>query len=232
MPQSWNAYTYVSNNPVNLIDPDGLYPQYVHYGYSYVAARRSGYSYWDAHAVAAGSASVDAGATSPFTIIGGPEIRREFHAFYGDIPEQEIERKRDHLSGEVGRNRDHPWLQGRALHPLQDSFSHEGFEASWGHLWAGHDPDRTSENPERAVRMQRVTEESLRQQCISYNCQETAFFMLLAKYNAAVVDECPPNMSCQYDQIIQVDSMQNALGLARALCGQGGHAAIDGLQVC
>jgi hypothetical protein len=42
---------------------------------------------------------------------------------------------------------------GVYLHALQDSFSHEGYGPDFGHLAAGHAPDLTHNDPEKADQM-------------------------------------------------------------------------------
>jgi len=42
-----NIMAYVGNNPVNLVDPNGMLAFYWHFGITYVAARDNGYGVWN-----------------------------------------------------------------------------------------------------------------------------------------------------------------------------------------
>lgn len=141
LPQTWNGYTYVSNNPLLFIDPNGLYQANFHSGWTYFLAKRAGYTEDEARTIATANNAVDSGSTSPFTILGGADVRRLYHGFEADRAGLEQSALAAGSLEELGAR----------LHPFQDSFSHEGFGATFGHLAAGHKPDILSNDPAKAV---------------------------------------------------------------------------------
>ncbi len=145
-----NPYSYVSNSPLNAVDPFGLYEEDVHRDLTFCLARSAGYSSSAARRIAASDQGVDdSPATSP--IAGGVRARRDWHftteARRTDLWQRALDGNLDHL--------------GQYLHALQDSYSHEGFGPKYGH-WT-HRPDKTYRDPEKANRMARDTYYHLRQ---------------------------------------------------------------------
>jgi RHS repeat-associated protein len=146
-----NLYTYVSNSPLNAVDPLGLYEEDVHRDLTYCLASRAGFSQSAARQVAAADQGTDDNpATSPFA---GREARRDWHftteARRTDLWQRALDGNLDQL--------------GQYLHALQDSYSHERYPPWRGHLFQGHRPDKTYNDPERANRMARDTYNHLRQ---------------------------------------------------------------------
>lgn len=146
-----NLYTYVSNSPLNAVDPFGLYEEDVHRDLTFCLARRAGYSDTAARRTAAADQGTDDNpATSPYA---GREARRDWH-FTTEARRTELWKRA--LDGNLD-------VLGQYLHALQDSYSHEGTGPLIGHLDFGHAPDRTYNNPEKANRMARDTYNRLRQ---------------------------------------------------------------------
>ena len=115
-------YEYVSNDPVNRVDPSGLYEELVHYNRTYVWALQEGLSPFQADMIASANQGMDDDfwTTSPWWPWSGYRHFRERGAVMSDIFEA-IER--DDLA-DVGRH----------LHELQDTFSHAGYS----YLTGGH----------------------------------------------------------------------------------------------
>ena len=146
-----NHYAYVSNSPLNAVDPFGLYEEDVHRDLTYFLARHAGYPQAAARRIAASNQGTDDNPeTSPFASV---QARRDWHF---TTEERRAELGQRALDG----NFDH---LGQYLHALQDSYSHEGFGPRFGHAIAGHAPDKTYNDPEKANRMARDTYNRVRQ---------------------------------------------------------------------
>ena len=151
LPQQWNRYAYVSNNPLRKLDPTGGYEIDVHYHLTRALSRAVGLSPAIAEAIARADQGVDdTPGTGPFS---GVEARRNFHFTTNE--------RREQLWSDFERS-GRPADLGTYFHAQQDSFSHEGYGPRIGHLLAGHSPDRTFNDPGRADRMARDTYDRLR----------------------------------------------------------------------
>ncbi|HZY30750.1 MAG TPA: RHS repeat-associated core domain-containing protein, partial [Candidatus Methylomirabilis sp.] len=146
-----NLYTYVSNAPLNAVDPFGLYEEDVHRDLTFCLAKHAGFSAAGARRIAASNQGTDDNPeTSPFA---GRDARRDWHftteARRTELWQRALDGNLDHL--------------GQYLHALQDSYSHEGYPPWRGHLFRGHRPDKTYNDPEKASRMARDTYNRIRQ---------------------------------------------------------------------
>jgi RHS repeat-associated protein len=140
--QSWNRYSYAVNNPMKFTDPTGEYKEDVHRGLTTVLALAVGFDVQDAIAIAAANQGVDDDPrTSSFS---GLEARRNFHF-------TTAERRQDLWAAFESQ----PSVKtlGVFLHVEQDSYSHSGFGPTIGHAFAGHAPDLTHKDPEKADEM-------------------------------------------------------------------------------
>jgi len=150
-PQTMNRYSYTLNDPINLSDPLGLYEGCVHQAMSEFLAKLSG-RFSDSVAKRLGEFAGDGpggadsfryAATNPWNaFIGflglGPAATIHFAS-----PEQLGKEKRA-FAGFIAQG-DRPGLQsaGFVLHSIEDVHgAHLGFELGFGHLFAGHEPDR------------------------------------------------------------------------------------------
>jgi RHS repeat-associated protein len=151
-----NLYAYVGNDPVNKTDSTGLYEKDVHYSLTQVLARAAGLSPAVAQGIAAGDQGVDDNPkTSPMGMLPwGQSVttRQDYHF-------TTVERRREMYSKfyKSGKAAD----LGAFLHAQQDSYSHRGYGARIGHAAAGHAPDKTSNDVEKADRMARNTYNAL-----------------------------------------------------------------------
>ena len=146
-----NLYTYVSNSPLNAVDPFGLYEEDVHRDLTFCLAKHAGFPAAGARRIAASNQGTDDNPeTSPFASV---RAQRDWHftteARRADLWQRALDGNLDQL--------------GQYLHALQDSYSHEGFRPGVGHFFAGHKPDKTYSDPEKANRMARDTYNHVRQ---------------------------------------------------------------------
>jgi len=147
-PQSFNRYAYVQNDPVNFVDPSGLYKACVHEAMTKFLAKLSG-RYSDEQAAALGRFAGDApggadsrkySATNPINIfksfIGrGPSARVHFAS------NATLEKEKGRFSGYIATE-DYQ-KAGFVLHSIEDvRGAHDGHSLPLGHAFKGSKPDR------------------------------------------------------------------------------------------
>jgi RHS repeat-associated protein len=147
-PQTLNKYRYGLNNPLRYVDPDGRYEEDVHRALTEVLALAAGFGVGTAERIGRADQWVDDNpATSPMGMWpagDAVEKRRKYHFT--------TQQRRDELwSGFESSGS--PDDLGVFFHAFQDSFAHEGYGPTWGHIKAGHAPDKTYNNPGKADRM-------------------------------------------------------------------------------
>jgi RHS repeat-associated protein len=147
-PQTLNRYQYCLNNPMRYIDRQGLYEEDVHRDLTFALALAAGFNTHSAHAIASANQYVDDNpATTPMgmTPWGDNMKKRELYHFT-------TENRRNELWSSFEASGSLQDL-GSFFHAQQDSFSHAGFGARWGHASAGHAPDKTYNDPGKADNM-------------------------------------------------------------------------------
>jgi hypothetical protein len=145
-----NYYGYVSNSPLGLVDPFGLYESDVHRDLTACLAKKAGLSTSAANFLGAVNQGVDDRRTmSPFN---SEQSRRDWHF---TTPSRRADLRQAALGGSLD-------ALGMYLHALQDSYSHAGFDPDFGHLMAGSDPDKTYLDPDKANAMARDTYDAIR----------------------------------------------------------------------
>ena len=149
-PQKWNRYTYVRNNPLRYVDPDGRYGIDVHYYLTFALAYAAGYRSDDsANRIARADLSVD---------IDHDPVRSSV-ADRADWQFPDAARLAEVEGTFAGRQSDTDL--GTNLHVYQDSFSHAGFGPRAGHAGSLAEPDNTSKHVETAMAMAKGTYERL-----------------------------------------------------------------------
>jgi RHS repeat-associated protein len=147
-PQKWNRYAYVTNNPLRYVDPDGRYGWSVHFDLTRVLAMAAGYDLSTATEVAEADEAVDK-AHNAYV----PSNQAQWH-FPSPARVSELKRYAD--GGGVTE-------VGEYLHAAQDEKSHDGYPLVIGHAFAGHRPDETWRQPEKAMGVAYETFEALKQ---------------------------------------------------------------------
>lgn len=147
-----NLYSYVGNDPVTRTDPTGLYERDVHQGLTRALARAAGFSAPIAARIAnADQWADDNPATSPMGKLpfgDSVERRTDYHFT--------TEERRKELYSEFSKS-GKPEDLGTYLHAEQDSYSHAGYGPRYGHVSAGHAPDKTFNDVAKANNMARET---------------------------------------------------------------------------
>jgi RHS repeat-associated protein len=140
-----NLYGYVQNNPVNAVDPLGLYGSNVHYDLTKQLALDSGFCEKSAQTIAAADQGVDDSfGTGPIT---GIPFFSAFHF-----------RSRKYASTGLRLAIDSGSIMqfGKFLHIFQDTYSHKGYFYPIGHAidsLRGRDPDTYDYNTARDAAM-------------------------------------------------------------------------------
>ena len=147
-PQSWNRYAYTRNNPLRFVDPSGLDEVDVHQHLTTTLALAAGISAPVAARIGSADQGVDEDPNTAPTAGSTEETRRLYHFTTAE--------RRDELWNSFERSGS-PWALGVYFHAQQDSFSHEGFGPGVGHLFAGHAPDKTYNDPTKAYAMAKDT---------------------------------------------------------------------------
>ena len=123
-----NPYRYALNNPINAVDPMGLYGRDVHYDMTYKLARDVGLDDKTARMIAEADQGLDEGffddPANPLNWLTG-NTRLHF------LEKNDAE----NLLGKCGSKgfRDISEF-GRMLHAMQDSYSHKGYGFPFGHI--------------------------------------------------------------------------------------------------
>ncbi len=143
-----NLYAYVKNNPMNWIDPWGLYGWDVHYYKTEMWALQAGIDPATARIIATANQSTD---ESYFQRPDewGAYVVGTFLTYHFPQGTAEQDLLRDVAIGNAASF-------GRFLHSLQDSFSHMGIIPS-KHYAMGDEPDKYCEGSLRDQTMERVT---------------------------------------------------------------------------
>lgn len=139
-----NLYRYAAGDPVNWVDPGGLYRWEVHFEMTYYWALDAGFDAFQAHRVARANQGMDDNwrtmPWNPFT--GTPlhfrdrgDIARELWDSIADCDFEAF---------------------GRALHSWQDSYSHAPFRSVFGHFWTS-EPDDYDPTSGREINMEATT---------------------------------------------------------------------------
>jgi RHS repeat-associated protein len=131
VPQLWNKYSYVTNNPVRKVDPDGRWGQDIHYVLTSVLAQAAGFSLSAARMIAFADQHTDSDPSkepmgSPWS--ASAVNRREM--FHFTVAERRTAMWQTYTeSGSLEQ-------LGTFLHAEQDSWSHAGLTAKYGQLQA------------------------------------------------------------------------------------------------
>jgi RHS repeat-associated protein len=196
-----NKNTYVSNSPVNNVDPTGLYELDVHYYLTYYLATKTGcFSDAEARLIAGMDQYTD---DNPKTSPGPGKTARqrrvnaEYHALHPGAEEgvgspalwRDATRGNASLYREVSSAGTQALIHdlsglGTYLHYLQDTFSHAGFtNSTWGHSpisWlygdkgGTHSTDKTDYDVPKAMRMAGATWMALSQWAKEQKCCDVA----------------------------------------------------------
>lgn len=118
-----NQYMYVENNVINRVDPTGFYGEEVHLGLTYTLAKDVvGIPVEVAFQIATANQGVDDNIfTSPFNPFGGTQLHFQTSKYAALGLQQALD------SGDIN-------LFGKFLHIMQDTYSHKGFSAPFGHI--------------------------------------------------------------------------------------------------
>jgi RHS repeat-associated protein len=176
-----NLYGYVLNDPVNSVDPEGIYERDVHQGAygqpygTYAWVLQAGMSHKAAGAIGAANIGVDYGKnTSPFAKPLSPNISGRSRHF--DIPLGGPDSRDDWARFELQQAIE-AWKRGdcneaynalgRGLHSIQDKFAHGNWNNEdfpyWYHAWGGPSDDWARADPSVQIAVRKATIDYLHQ---------------------------------------------------------------------
>jgi RHS repeat-associated protein len=131
--QRWNLYSYCGNRPVSYIDPNGAYPFAIHFSFTYALARAIGMPSDIAKTIAGSDAFIDLN-PSTTSFLKSAMLSTIQNAFNGISEKWHFpsdNRIEECLS--IADTTYSPVEFGKALHTIQDAFSHDGYSAPLGH---------------------------------------------------------------------------------------------------
>jgi len=159
-PDGPDAYRYAGGDPLNRVDPAGLYAIDVHYYMTYFLALTAGLDDKTAWVVATAAQTIDD--VNPYTdampFNGGGFAQEQREKYHFTQPSTVWEPLNDQTSTLLGyaTNADNPCLKaqffGEFMHAYQDTFGHRDrdnvpYAAFLGHAIAGTQPDLTYNDP-------------------------------------------------------------------------------------
>ncbi|MCX8179106.1 MAG: hypothetical protein N3D75_04750 [Candidatus Aenigmarchaeota archaeon] len=149
-----DMYHYAGLNPVKLVDPDGNYEKDVHFDLTYFLGIKAGLDSKTAYEIAQANQNVDdSSKTGPMPWQGGEKACRGYHFC---TPERLAELK---LQAENGGNN----AKGTYLHAIQDSkYAHKPYIKNAHHIKDGRAPDKTYNDPKKAMKMALDTFETIK----------------------------------------------------------------------
>jgi hypothetical protein len=160
--QSWNRYSYCSNNPIAYKDPTGHYEKDVHHDLTYFLAVKAGIDSDTAGIIAQYNQYTDEDKDTKSMVVDKPwtgdkyEKQRQSYHFASNERLTELDKNVTGIN-EKGTNYD-PKEIGTYLHVMQDSkYSHKEFvdKGETKHLTTA--PDKTYNDPEKANKMANET---------------------------------------------------------------------------
>jgi len=172
MPQTFNKYQYVQNNPLRYVDRTGAYEEDVHRDLTTMLAYAVGFTWHESVKIGQEDQRVDEDSRNPvqFDLDGpGYRARRDFH-FTTEKRRNELWHdfelrsfgSQPGLGQFQSATRDQAFYAlGTYLHAFQDSYSHAKFGPRIGHMLEGHGPDKTFKDALMANMMAKATYEAL-----------------------------------------------------------------------
>lgn len=155
-PQTLNQYRYALNNPLRYVDKNGTYEEDVHYELTVVLAHAAGFSEVESNFIALADQTTDDHPSFSPMPPGNFQARYMYHFTDGEQRKSDFERAANSIQNStnpVEARVNALALLGIYLHAKQDSYSHRGFGFVFGHLFAGHAPDKTYNDPKKANEM-------------------------------------------------------------------------------
>ena len=231
-----NERTYARGDPVNRIDPFGLYEVDVHYYLTYFLARAAGVSPQRAYTVALAAQYVDDNPQTRPETAANARARGLYHFVMagfdpsGDASTRYFNPRSPQLvnlyqasSRSLASDCARAVLLGEFLHTFEDTFSHRDsnnvpFSATLGHLFAGHDPDQTydvinSAAPEGSA-LRRFVDYPWNEERSMRMAQET--YGVLQKYFGSTPVASFAQIETQVRQFMQTGAARYAALLSRA----------------
>lgn len=232
-----NERTYAQGDPINRIDPFGLYEIDVHYYLTYFLARAAGVSPQRAYTVALAAQYVDDNPqTRPETaanaqarglyhfVMAGFDTSADASTRYFNPRSPQLVNLYQASSRSLASECARALLLGEFLHTFEDTFSHRDsnnvpFGATLGHLFAGHDPDQTydvvnSAAPEGSA-LRRFVDYPWNEERSMRMAQET--YGVLQKYFGSTPVASFAQIETEVRRFMQTGAAQYAALLSRAM---------------
>jgi RHS repeat-associated protein len=238
-PDGPDAYLYATGDPINKMDPLGLYEEDVHYYLTYFLAITAGLTAYEAQTIATANRYIDDNPyTEPYGTLGTNSFARNFYHFTqsgwdellpdaatrflnpDNPPLRSLHRNATEVVAQIERRSLTPCgraqMYGEYLHAYEDTYAHrdqnnDPYSASTGHLTGGHSPDKTFNHVDSIGRNWQYNEART-------SAMETAVFNLFkSDYKRTAVDKTGTeitinDLTATLDLFNRDTSEENALG--------------------